>query len=349
VRHRILAFAIGAFPFVAVSAAENHRPVLTGYLIASEGNVELKRVGWSGFHPVTAGTRLEIKDQVRLASDAKATILCTDFETTWQPTRGERSDVSQGCNKPTASVSQAPEGLAINTRSTEESERIRSPRGSIRELCPSIRWESFGEQEYEVQVSLGNQIIWGPVLVDGFEQPMPPGFLKPELPYRVQVRSFGGSVFVEPTTPFNVIREDIRSKVAEGETALLAQFQDGTLEQELAHALYLAHQSLRDEALAILDSILPELNSASVELWGAHLALGLGFQYGAAERYENARKLARKYEDLETEAAASAGLGHAAIKHEQSVPWLREALLLYERLGDEIKASSLRRELERLL
>lgn len=317
---------------LTLAAAESPPANLVGYLVRSEGKVELKRPSWKRFHPAEAGTRLERQDQLRLGPEGRAVVLCADFETTWRAIRGERSDVAHGCRRPKRSLSKLLDGLAIGTRDQEASEQIRSPRGAIRDPTPRIRWHSFGAQEYEVMVSLGTRTIWGPVVAVDTEQRIPPGFLEPERPYRVQVRRAGDLVFVEPSIPFHLIAEKARAAIAGRETKLLAIFQEESVDLHLARVFFLAHEHLWDEALTILDVILPNFESAAVELWGAHLALGLGFQKGALERYEKARKMARESGNLETEAAASAGLGRSAAKRDESQKWFKDALMLYQEL-----------------
>lgn len=344
---RFMAALLLAPALFASAAAENRGKTRVGYLVVSEGAVELKRTSWNRFHPVGAGAELLEKDLLRLGPDARGVILCADFKTVWRPPRGGRSDVSQRCKKVRGPLSKLSDGLAVDTRSGgDKSERIRSPRHAIRDPAPWIRWESFGAKEYEVRVLLGSRTIWGPVLAEGTEYRMPSGFLQePERPYRVQVRALGTSDYVEPVIPFHLIGEDRRREIEHGEGMLLESFQDESVEKQLAQALYLTHQQLYDEALMILDGLGPELRSAVSELLGARLALGLGFRKNAEERFERARDLARGQLDLETEAAAFVGLGRTAIKREKSEELLQIAIALYEKIGAENRAEALRKEL----
>ncbi len=346
---RILALVLALLFLASESLAENSRQVLAGYLLRSEGKVELKRNSWRGFHAARAGTRLERKDQIRLSLDSEAVILCADFETLWRPPRGQRSDVAQGCRKPAISVSKLRHGLAVASRGHQDSERIRSPRGAIRKPAPRIHWESLGAREYEVQVALGEKTIWGPVLVQGTDQEIPPGFLEPSLPYRVQVRSVGASTFIEPLVPFHLIGADQRLIVAEGEDALFARLQGETTQKQLAHSLYLVHHHLWDEALALLDPLLPELKSSVAELCAADLALGLGFRRGASERYEKARQLADQQGDPETQAEALVGLARTSIKRSLAEKFLMTAMALYAELGDQVRSGLLQQEIDLFL
>ncbi len=303
--------------------------------------MKLKRASWTSFHPTSAGVRLLAGDQLRLAAEADAVVLCADFDTApWRPTPGQHSAVEDACMRPKA-LSQLPDGLAAETREVEGCERVRSPRGLIRDPTPRLRWQSLGAEKHEVRVLRGKRPIWGWTLVRGTEKEMPPGFLEPTRPHWVQVRAYGEEVHVEASVPFTLIDDDQRKPIANGEGELLGQFPNDSTERRLALALYLAHQHLWDEALTLLDGgVLPELVSAASELLGGRLALGLGLRKGAAERFRKARELAQKSGDIESEAEALIGLAWAALRKEEKAERYEAAARLCEKLGDqEIRGS----------
>ncbi len=325
------------------SAVDAVQPPLVAYLLRSEGKVELKRTAWTSFYPAQAGTRLHAGDQLRLAHDARAVILCADFETApWRPARGVRSAVEDACPRRPELI-RLPDGLAAGTRVGQKTAvRVLSPRGLIRDEAPRIRWVASRSGEYEVRVLEGSRSIWGWVLVSGSEQQMPPDVLVPDFAYRVQVRRYREKAYVETEIPFTLIAAESRRKVRVGEGKLLALFPEDSTERKLAHALYLVHQHLWGEALRLLDGVLLGLQSSAAELLGGRLALGLGLGNEASTRLTRARSLAQGSGDLESEAAALVALASTAAKRDQKSESLAAALALYEKLGDGAKAEDVR-------
>ncbi len=94
--------------------------------------------------------------------------------------------------------------------------------------------------------------------------------------------------------------------------------------------------------------MVPELESAAAELLGGRLALGLGFEAGASERFEKARDLACKSGAIESKAEAFMGLAWAATKNEQKAEHYEAAAVQYESLGDGERAMAVRGVLEGL-
>jgi len=128
---------------LAVPATADDGPVVA-YLLHCQGRVELKRMSWTSFYPASAAVRLLAGDRLRLGADARAVVLCADFVTApWRPAPGQHSAVEDACMRPKA-LSQLPDGLAAEIREVERSERVRSPRGLIRDPTPRLRWQSLG-------------------------------------------------------------------------------------------------------------------------------------------------------------------------------------------------------------
>lgn len=328
------------------SEAAAHSRAAVGYVVQSSGKVELKRATWASFHPVQAGAPLAQNDQIKLAADAEVIVVCADFVTIWNPTRGERSAISQGCKKTSPSVLELAGGLTLGTRGEEPSERILSPRGLIRDPTPILRWEPLGGHEHEVKISVAEETIWGPVLVVGNEQKMPAGFLERQTQYRLQVRSAGSRDFIEATIPFSIITENQHLEIAEREKALLGLLERSAAGRELAHVLLLTYENLKDEALALLDQALPTLESGAAELLGAHLALRLDLRDRAAKKYEKARLLSESHGDEESTAEAWIGLARVAEKRVLVEQRLKPALELYGELGDHERLKELKKEFD---
>ena len=343
-RTRIAAPVLLSWALAALAFPAQAQPPILAYLLRGEGQVELRREAWTSFHPIQAGAPLRAGDQLRLAADAMAVVLCADFATPpWRPTRGVRSAVLDACPRKPELLA-LPDGLTAGTRAGHAATlRVRTPRGWIRDDAPWIRWQAAMEGKFEARVLLGSRAIWGWVLVSGTEQRMPPGFLEPGLPYRLQVRRYRQQALVETEIPFTLLDAEKRQEIRQEESKLLALFPQEGLESRLSRALYLAHQHLWDEALALFDALAPDLPaSTAAELLRGRLALGLALLDVAEERLTRARALAGSHGDLETEAAALAALASIAANGEQKTAWLEAAQALYRKLGDAAAAEDLR-------
>ncbi len=334
--------------FLLAAPAGAERPL--AYLLQSDGLVELMRGGWTSFYPAQAGVGLHSGDLLRLADDARAVVLCTDFKTPlWRPSPGDINAVENACPRQVELI-RLPDGLSAATKIVDENDvRVLSPRGVVRRddrKALTVRWVAPQGGPYEVRLVEKSRPIWGwDRVLRRTEREIPAQIpIMPGLPYWVEVR-YQGKVYTTEI-PFTLIDEETRSRIGKEEETLLGLFTEAKAgERDLAHALYLAHQHLWDEALTLLDgaNLAP---SAAVELLRGRLALGLGLGNVAEERLTKARELARSAGDVESEAAALVASASAAGDTETEKERLRKALALYDMLGAATQADDVRQRLD---
>lgn len=72
-----------------------------GKLISVEGRVQLKRQGWTNYHPINAGAELCHGDLLQPAQRANVIVLCTNpKQNPWIVPNNVPSGAAQGCSPP---------------------------------------------------------------------------------------------------------------------------------------------------------------------------------------------------------------------------------------------------------
>jgi tetratricopeptide (TPR) repeat protein len=324
-----------------------------GLLLEAHGKLWLQRQHWRQFHPVHEGIQLHRGDLLHLAADARAVILCSDFATIWTPATGELSGATQGCpSAPEAPLfrhgqraSPSRSGTALNLP------YIIVPRNTvISDPRPLLRWNAVPETpQYTVQVIDVRQPrhpVWGPITVReaAICYPDEAPALQPGITYLVHVETSSGARSPTEGIGFRLLLEEKQQVIAHRRAELRRKIPQA-IAQQLALAVYYLHQQLRSEALALLDTLVEQHESASVHLLRAHVLLEIQLIQAASKQYEQARRLAKRQNDLESQADALVGLAHTAEDLAIMVQYYQEAVALYHTLGERERAEKLAQEM----
>lgn len=319
---------------LAVEASTN-TCVRVGRLISVQGEVLLKRKGWSDYHATAVGAVLCLSDLLRPAKGARAVIQCSDpDQNSWTLPNGMQSGVASGCRPPDEPIF-TPTGPIAPTR-TDTARRIPyiiSPRSTLLlSNRPVLRWQSVpSATSYTVRVS-GPGVNWETeVSTTEVVYPGEPPLQPVEEGYLLTVESDNGKSPTKAT--FGLLDENKVQRVR-------------------AAAERLVRQNLTDEAktLALADLYVgQELIAESIDLLKASAAKGsktaavyytLGTLYAqvglldqAEENYLKAVELATTAKDIEGQAAAAAKLGevYAVLgRSDKASQWLKVAQDRYQ-------------------
>lgn len=118
-------------------------------LVATGGDVRLKRAGWSDYVPVGFGTFLQSKDLLEV--NGTALVLCGDLSV--KPIEGRDS-----CPCRTTLNHVVYDGAKVSTRTSQDPEDdvpyIIHPRNAlVASLHPLLRWRDVGGTSYTVSIS----------------------------------------------------------------------------------------------------------------------------------------------------------------------------------------------------
>ena len=348
-RHRVKPLALVFSLLAAPASAE----LPLAYLLQSDDGVEVRREAWESkvFRPTSVGAALNEGDFLRLASDAQAVVLCSDFKTPPQrPHPGEDFAVEKACPR-LGNLLELPDGLSIAPRLADtKGLSVLSPRGKIRKHSKEalvIRWAAppLDRQEFDVRLLRGSRPIWGWLVVHRKTEWQVPDEVEfePDIPFWPEVR-YRQQIYT-PEMPFRLIDETTQKEIGRLETALLNLMEEAPRgARDLAQVLFLAHQQLLDEALRLLESSVLAPTSATTVLAG-RLAIGLGLTQHAEERFAQACQLARIAGDLDSEATALLLLGSIVGDKRRADELLESALAIYEQLGDAARLEEARHKL----
>ncbi|MCL4298814.1 MAG: tetratricopeptide repeat protein [Anaerolineae bacterium] len=322
-------------------------------LLDTEGQVLLKRSAWSDYHSTAFGANLERGDLLKLAQDARATVLC-DGLTTWQVPAGAPVGLTNGCPPPLEKILvSGAVGIASTVRGANDPliPYIISPRMTkLINNTPTLRWNDTGAASYTVQVR-GSDLSWSQVGVTKSELVYPGDpALKPGVSYLL--------VVIEESD------QNPKSSQDEGRAGLgFSLLGEEGADQVKAHSGQIAGLGLSDEAQAFVQAQLfvgRGLTAEAIELLEALIQKGsqqvivyqtladryaqIGLTLQAEPRYLEAIKLAEAQGNVEAMAASQAGLGEVYVtlgKNDEAIRWLTRAQAGYEALGDTQSASEL--------
>ncbi len=312
--------------------------VPVGRLISVQGQVQLKRMGWSGYHPTAVGARLCLRDLLQLAKGAKAIVKCAEpAQNPWTVPEGTWG-VGNGCREPRERRYTLP-GSISPTRRIETAARIPyiiSPYStSLLNDKPKLRWQAVpGATSYTVRVS-GPGVKWETeVSTTEVVYPGEPPLKPVEEGYLLTVEADNGEKPAKAT--FRLLDE---SKAQQVQAAALALNRQNLAEE--ANTLALADlyigQELIAEALEVLEASVAK-GSQTAAIYHT-----LGDLYGqmellsqAEKHYLKAFELATTANNIEGQADAAARLGevYAALGNlEEASRWQKEAQERYQALG----------------
>lgn len=339
----------GCFPAAPLSPSQTELGL--NFIISADGEVQLKRNGWTGFHPTSFGAVLHHGDQLQAAADAKIVVLCENL-TTWTVPGGLRSGLSNGCPQVSEPALVSGEGLIANTRGGTDPliPYIISPRATkILDPMPVLRWNAVpGAKTYTVRISETNWLEQ--VEATELQYPGTPA-LQPARVYLLVVESENGKSSKDEGLPglgFSLLAEEEASRIREDVTRIRAlNLSEDATAFALAQ-LYAGHQ-LYAEAIELLE----ESTATNDQATNVHRALGqlyqqVGLLMQAEYHYRLAVGIAEEVGDVESAAEAQAKLGEVYLalgNTSEASRWLAEAQAGYESLGDAQRASQIAAQL----
>lgn len=311
-------------------------------LIAVQGEVTVKRKGWITSAPAGFGTILRRGDLVRLAAAAQATVACADLSI-HDLAAGRLSGVPCPGVRPAILVY---ERSLINPTRSEASDDIPiviSPRRTkLLSLRPVLRWAPMpGVTRFKVAVR-GPGVDWT-LEVNGATStqyaPDAPA-LVPGATYKVSVTAGGHSSdeLSEPGLGFTLLSMDAAQEVrVEAERIRgLGLASEGA--QLLTAHLY-ASRGLKAESIEQFETLAKSRPVSRVLQELGILYQAVGINRSAEEHYLQAAKSSRDAGYVEGQALALQALGllyrEAFGLPNDATRAYREALALFEKLGDE--------------
>lgn len=328
-------------------------------LIVADGEVLLKRDGWSDYHPTAFGAELHHGDQLRPGDGASAIVLC-DGITTWAVPAGVPSGLTNGCPQPREPVLLRGESLIGGTRGGDDPliPYIISPRATrLLTLTPTLRWNAVeGATSYTVNLQ-GGDLDWTREVADT------------EIVYPADEPA------LESNTWYSMIimADNGESSEAEGVVGLgfspLPPEEIGRVQSvadklpplnlsEDAAALALAQlytgNGLLSEAIEILEARVAAGNPpAAIYRALGYIYKQVGLLLQAEIHYLSAIDLTEQTNDLEGLAEAQAGLGEVYIAQDikkehikyEAVRWLEQARDGFKALGDADRVDEIEAQL----
>lgn len=337
----IIVLSIAALVLGGCGGGEESPPSPRGnqvnLLVSTEGTIRLKREGWNDYVPVAFGVLVRSTDLVEV--DGSALLLCADLSLE-QVTRPGR----QPCPV---------EGgwLEYNGGRFESSQRgsasevpyILYPRNTlVLDPHPLLRWRDTDAGSYTVSIVSGGEQVWSQSDVAGGEIQYPDDApaLQPGSDYLLVVQDDDGNSSQEDPARglgFQVLSEAERAAIAARRDDILAL--DGLDEpaRHLALAVYYAGldlgggRGLWGDAWLLLESVARAQDTPAVRLLLGDMSAAIKLPHEAETAYQAALQSAEVLGDLESQAAAHAGLWRVTGVQDH----LKQALALCEELGDE--------------
>jgi hypothetical protein len=311
-------------------------------LFTTQGTVELKREGWRGYVPVAFGTVIRWGDLIRPSTGQVVTILCADLTL-------RTVDQESGCPCQPGTLPVLTYGdthLLAPRCETSDIPYILYPRNTaILDDRPLLRWHDAGALSYTVAIVRGGRTLWQQADVSGTEMRYPADAptLQPEVDYLLSVtdENTGHHSGEDPARGlgFQLLGEAQQSAAEVQRDAILALPLDDPARQ-FALAVYYAGQGLRGEALMLLDTLTATIDAPAIYLWRGDLLLAMQLPTEATQAYQSALNTAEALGDVESQAAAHAGLWRATGDEAH----FDQAVTLYEALGDTTATAALREE-----
>jgi hypothetical protein len=322
-------------------------------LVATEGEVLLKRAKWSDYHPTAFGAALERGDLLRLADGAQAKVLCDNL-TLWPVPGGAPSGVNSGCPQPPEPGLMRAGVKMGSTRGVDPwVPYVISPRATtLLNDKPVLRWNDTGADSYTVQVR-GGDLNWLQEDVTQTELVYPrEPVLEPGTFYLLVVEDSEGKSSQDEGLRglgFSLLEEAEAERIHADENRI-AELGLSSEAEAFAIAQLYAGNGLIAEAIDILEGLVEEgSQQAAVHQALADLYASIGLNLQAEPRYLEAIQMAEAEGNVESQAAIKASLGEVYVKlnnMDEAVSWLTEAGSGYEMLGDTGRADEIAEYLE---
>lgn len=298
------------------------------FVVAIQGDMSVKRLGWSAYAPASFGMILRDGDLVRLDGPSQATVACSDL--TVSTSRAGVSSVPCKVSKPVLVYGNS---LIVPTRADApllDIPIVLAPRKTkVLAERPIVRWAAVsGASTYSVTVR-GPNLNWSGSVTGKTETVYPDNAppLAAGQSYKVSV-SAGARTSDQETTPglgFTVLKADEAQAVRAGEERIRRLGLSDAATRLLLANLY-ASLGLNADAIDLMESLARSSHEPTILRSLGDLYLKVSLNRMAEERYVQALDLAQKANDTEGQAAANNALG-----------------LVYESMGN--KADAIQRSL----
>lgn len=326
-------------------------------LIVAQGDIALKRDGWSEYHPTAFGAELHRGDQLRPADAAEAVVLCDDLRT-WRVPAGLPSGLNNGCPPPPEPILVRGASRIGNTRGGADPNIpfIISPRKTqVMTDQPVLQWNEVpSATSYRVMITDAESadVLWETTETEsGVVYPGEPP-LEAGVTYLLVVEADDGTSSRGEGIPglaFTVIDEVGAQRMQAATEELYGLGLDDEAETFALAQLY-AGYGLYAEAIATLED-LGDTQQAAI-----YRALGdfyrqVDLSLEAESHYISAVDRAEETGDAEGLAAAQAALGRVTAtlgRSDEAARLFDQAIAGYEALGDAQQAAEVAKDLAAL-
>jgi hypothetical protein len=321
-------------------------------IVQIDGQVKVKRPGWSAYFPVAFGTGLRLGDLLSLGESSRAKVVCSDLTL---------HDVPAGDSAVPCSVARVvlrgPEGGLINATRGWPSDGsfpvVLSPRKTkLISSHPTLRWTSVkGATAYRVTVRSEN-LIWSTVVTSATEvvYPEKAARLEAAVDYKLIVETSDGRSSQEPGLGLGFLilsSKDRKAVLQEQKHIENLGLPNGPTQFLVAH-LYADH-GLYAEAIERLEGISQTFKAAAVKRLLGDLCMDVGLARQAEVDYLTSLDLSKAENDDEGQMLLHKVLayiyGQILGNKEMAALQLNATLDLARKLGDHQTASQAAKEL----
>lgn len=341
----LLALLVAATWGLPLQAApfENSESGANGANIAVlvQGDVSVKRKGWTTYEPVVFGTNLRAGDLIRVNSSSHAKIVCSDLTVHDLPV-----GVAGVPCTPTRNVLRSKDGSVINVTRSKPPDGtypvVLSPRKTkLLSPNPTLEWTPVSGTKAYVTAIRGPQFLWA-TQTSGTVYAYPVGAprLKPGVDYKLIVQAGDRSSSEEPEfgLGFSILDGKERSSIENEQQRIQALGLPDGPTQFLIATLYAAN-GLRAEAIQRLEKASPQMNEAGVTRLLGDLYLEVGLTRQAEASYLKALELSKAENDEEGQMLIHLVLGNiygeVLGNNKLAREHLSATLALANKIGDE--------------
>jgi hypothetical protein len=355
----LLALLYGSFwlPFLQTGLLEGQavssEPL--NLIVQIDGQLKVKRPGWTAYAPVAFGTGLHAGDLLSLGESSRAKVACSDLTL---------HDVPAGNGGVPCSVSRGvivwPGGGLINATRGWPSDGsfpvVLSPRKTkLISAHPTLRWTSVkGATAYRVTVRSEN-LSWSTVVTSATEVVYPEKAprLEAEVDYKLIVETSDGRSSEEPGLGlgFSMVSSNEKKIVLQEQKQIEKwQLPDGPTQFLVAH-LYADH-GLHAEAIERLEIVSQTFKAAAVKRLLGDLYMDVGLARQAEADYLNSLDQSKAENDDEGKMLLHKALayiyGQVLGNKEMAGHHLNATLDVARKLGDDQTASQAGKQLAEL-
>jgi hypothetical protein len=322
-------------------------PVLPNLLVEAQGEVWLRRVGWSEFLPAGFGVAVQPGDLLRIPEGSVASVFCGD-ETLWEsgpkalPTDDLEHTAPCQTGRPPRPWSDV---AALRGEQGAQIPYVVWPRNTaLLSDRPQLQWNALpGVDSYTVALISDDGQERPPVTADGGELAWPVGWppLEQRATYVLVVEGDGARSDEgneqHAGLGFWLLDRAEAEQVRALESRLRGQSLGPSAADLLVAELYLG-RDLRAEATGLLEGLSASAGSAPVWLALGQAYLEAGLTAEARAALDRAVVVAGETGQQQVEAEALVGLGLAARLEDDGATaetHLQAARALYEQIGDQ--------------